>query len=942
MTCVKRRWRRARASWDHAPRGRLPGPGMNHVVIGIVFAVLGALFGAVLLDGGGALFGLVSGLMAAALVRQSDRLRRVEATLLELQRAATSIAPAPPAQASAEPAPAAGFPDMARTPLAERLGVLPDAEDAEFAPGPEPAGPATAETAREAPCAGAEAPVAREPGPFGRGWNWLRTYATTGNVVAKVGVLVLFFGVSFLLKYAIDRNVVSIELRLMGTAAAAIALIVTGWRLRGRRAGFAWVLQGGGVGLLYLTVFAAARLYGVLPMGFAFALLVAIVALSSLLAVLQDARALAVLGVAGGFLAPVLTSTGGGSHVALFSYYALLNAGIVGIAWFKAWRILNLTGFAFTFVISGFWGYNYYRPEHFATTEPFLVLSFLFYLAVSVLFALRHPPRLTGYVDGTLVFGLPLVVFAMQANLVRDIPFGRAWSALGMGAIYLGTALFLRRRAIAHMEMLTEALIALGVVAASLAIPFAFDGHLTAAAWALEGAGLVWIGLRQDRLRARLAGLLLQLAAGTAYFAMVASHSPDATPVLNAQYLGSLMVGIGALFASRMLEAGRAGLRPWERFAAPALLAWGLLWWYGAGLHEIGLHVRAAREPAATFAFLGASGAALAFVARRTGWRQATFASWLHAPLALLLALLVHADGAAAGPLADGRVAGWLLVVGAAWYATRLGEQAWPRTGALLAHALSLWLSLFLLAWAAAWAIGRIGGHAWSLAAWAVVAVAALLLVPVLVARPAWPFARVAALYRSDALTPVAAWSLGWIVYAGAFAGDPRPLPFLPLANPLDLAGACCLLAVLAWWRGARGQRPLGEAVLRRALLPLVGVTGFLWLNIAAARAVHALAGVGYSLYWLHRSAVFQGTISVLWGATALAVMVTATRRAARPAWMAGAALLGLLVLKLFLVDLGDRGTVARIVSFIAAGGLMMLIGYLSPVPPRTPDGASR
>jgi uncharacterized membrane protein len=129
---------------------------------------------------------------------------------------------------------------------------------------------------------------------------------------------------------------------------------------------------------------------------------------------------------------------------------------------------------------------------------------------------------------------------------------------------------------------------------------------------------------------------------------------------------------------------------------------------------------------------------------------------------------------------------------------------------------------------------------------------------------------------------------------------------------------------------------PVRES-LARALLPTVAATGFLWLNVAAARAVHALAGVGYSTYWLHRSAVFQGTISVLWGVTALAVMVAATRRGVRVAWMCGAALLAALVLKLFLVDLGDRGTVARIVSFIAAGGLMVLIGYLSPAPPRKP-----
>ena len=440
-----------------------------------VFALVLAAWGGLLLGGGGALFGLLLGAMAGWQIALGERLRRIERELADRGAAATAT----PATATA--ARAAG----AQEPAASVVAPAPAAAPVE------PVAPAP------------QAPPPRAPNAIERGLAWLKDYATTGNVVAKAGVLVLFVGVSFLLKYAVERNALPIETRLAGTAAAALALIVTGWRLRARRAGFGLVLQGGGIGILYLTIFAAARLYQLLPLGLTFALLLALVALSAALAVLQDARALATLGTVGGFLAPVLTSTGSGSHVALFGYYALLNLGIVAIAWFRAWRVLNLTGFVFTFVIAAAWGQRYYRPEYFASTEPFLVLSFLFYVAVAVLFAHRHPPRLRGYVDGTLVFGLPLVCFALQWPLVRDIEFGRAWTALGMGAVYLVLARWLWRRGFAGLRMLNECFLALGVVALSVAIPFAFDGHITAAAWALEGAGLVWIGLRQQRVLAR-------------------------------------------------------------------------------------------------------------------------------------------------------------------------------------------------------------------------------------------------------------------------------------------------------------------------------------------------------------------------------------------------------------------------------------------------------
>ena len=177
--------------------------------------------------------------------------------------------------------------------------------------------------------------------------TWLKragTWISTGNVPVKVGVIVSFIGVSFLLKYAIDRNLLnlSLEFRLLAVAAAGMALLAIGWRLRRKKRVYALSLQGGGVGILFLTVFAALQLWQLLPATLAFFLLVALAFLTAALAVQQNSRMLAILGIIGGFLAPVLASTGQGNHVVLFSYYLVLNGAVVGIAWFRAWRGLNL------------------------------------------------------------------------------------------------------------------------------------------------------------------------------------------------------------------------------------------------------------------------------------------------------------------------------------------------------------------------------------------------------------------------------------------------------------------------------------------------------------------------------------------------------------------------------------------------------------------------
>ncbi|NAT40624.1 DUF2339 domain-containing protein, partial [Pseudomonas syringae pv. actinidifoliorum] len=184
------------------------------------------------------------------------------------------------------------------------------------------------------------------------------------------------------------------------------------------------------------------------------ALLVAVTAFSAILALNQNSLALACAGALGGFAAPILASTGQGSHVSLFSYFALLNAGIIAIAWFKAWRVLNLIGFFGTFGIGFAWGIRAYTPELFWSTEPFLILFFLMYLAIGLLFArhklleltdappdasretlLRWSARQGDYVDGTLLFGTPIVGFGLQYALVDHLEFGAAFSALALGLI---------------------------------------------------------------------------------------------------------------------------------------------------------------------------------------------------------------------------------------------------------------------------------------------------------------------------------------------------------------------------------------------------------------------------------------------------------------------------------------------------------------------------
>ena len=440
-----------------------------------------------------------------------------------------------------------------------------------------------------------KAPAApRGPNLIERAISGARNWLFGGNTVLRVGVVLLFLGLAFLLRYATEGVVVPIELRYAGVAAAAIGLLGLGWWLRLRNSNYGLMLQGTGIAVLYLTVFAAMRLHPLIDPGAALGLLVAVTVFSAILAITQDALGLACAAALGGFAAPILTSTGASNHVALFSYFALLNAGILAIAWFKAWRLLNLIGFVGTFGIGFAWGMRSYTPELLWSTEPFLIVFFLMYLAIGLLFArrtllemsdapeddsrgalLRWSAAKGDYVDGSMLFGPPLVGFGLQFALVQHLEFAAAFSALGLGILYMGLAQGLRG---GRALLLAETCLALGVIFASLAIPLGLDARWTAAAWAVEGAGIFWLGLRQQRPLSRAFGLLLQLGSALTFLSELRVGE---LTLLDGAPLGALLLGAALLFSfDQLRRASTEQAADWERKGLPVLASLGLSFLY--------------------------------------------------------------------------------------------------------------------------------------------------------------------------------------------------------------------------------------------------------------------------------------------------------------------------------------------------------------------------
>ena len=166
-----------------------------------------------------------------------------------------------------------------------------------------------------------------------------------------------------------------------------------------------------------------------------------------------------------------------------------------------------------------------------------------------------------------------------------------------------------------------------------------------------------------------------------------------------------------------------------------------------------------------------------------------------------------------------------------------------------------------------------------------------------------------------------------WLLATGLHPNDPSPLPYLLLANPVELVGLAVVLTTIYW---ASNQAP----PVRTPALASAGALAFAWVNLTTARAVHFYGAVPYPIDNIVESDAFQTAISILWSAIAMVLMGAGTRRRWRVGWLVGAALLGLVLLKLFTLDLSNLALTARIVSFISVGVLMLVIGYFAPMPP--------
>lgn len=667
--------------------------------------------------------------------RETDKARQASLWLYNRINEGTVVAPSEPPAApdEAPPQPVPGHdaePDPAQALQGERPLGKPSGEPEEQTPAtPPPCAPpleplesiAPSEPPRRVPAAVAgdrarsvDEPVAAfesRPSLLQTLLATARTWLTTGNAPVKVGVLVLLVGVGLLIREASRRGIISltIEARLIAVAVGAVLLLALGWRQRARRPIYGRSLQGAGIAALYITTYAAYEVYDLLPVAIAATAVVLVTVAAGVLAVRQDAQILAVLGIVGGFLAPVLAYRRPDDYLVVFSFYTVLSIAVVAVARFKVWPALNLVGLSFNIGISAFWLLRRFAPEDWPSLQPFIAAFVLIYLSLPLLAARRDAARVREYWTAPLVFGTPFAGLGLQQLVVGHTGRGVAASALVLAGLHVVLFAAARRRGDAAAE-LTDAYAGLAVVFSIIAVPLWLDAYYSTIAWAMQGLVLVWFGCRRSRLPAVVLGGLLQLlAAGAFVFHLVDAlpYPPDRLVILNDYFAAAALLAAAALVSSRLLQRAGPSLPSGPTLAGPALVV-GAVWWLVGGLLEIAYQAASWQLPS-SFVFVVASCVVAVWVGERLGWPQLGALGLAVMPLLgfVLLAWLLHGPyhldrpGGAAVMSAAGLCSGWLfqrccrrrnLGPAFSWAALAWGAGWWLAGGLLeVAYRLPAW-----------------------------------------------------------------------------------------------------------------------------------------------------------------------------------------------------------------------------------------------------------
>ena len=453
-------------------------------------------------------------------------------------------------------------------PQASAVGPMPRASVAAPAAGPPPSAPPTSARfpAREPPWRGVLDNISRWD------WDWL----FGGNWLARIGIVALVIGAGFFLKLAFDNDWIGETGRVVLGIVGGLALLGGGEYWQRRYPIWAQPLTGGGIAILYLSIFAAFSLYDLIPSVAAFGFFFLVTLTAAGLALKHEAMTIAILGIVGGFITPVLLRDNLPDQRLLIAYVLVLDLGVLGLATFRNWRWFTLLALAGSLGLYWFW---------YAELDPSLLLAqlgitfiFLIFMGATTLFHILWR-RAPGPADQSLMVLNAAAYFGISYGLLFN-EF-RPWMGgftllLSLLYVLLGYAVLVRSREHVYLSFFA---LGIAVVFLTVAIPVQLGGPWISVASAVEGAVLIWLSFYLRMYQLRMFGLLV-FAAFAAYLLFI--DTPDALgasfrPFLNV-YMPTYVIAIVITYlVAYLLYREKGALNRWEEYLFPTFLVAGNL-----------------------------------------------------------------------------------------------------------------------------------------------------------------------------------------------------------------------------------------------------------------------------------------------------------------------------------------------------------------------------
>ncbi len=319
------------------------------------------------------------------------------------------------------------------------------------------------------------------------------------NLINKIGILILVLGISYFVKYSIDKGWINEPARVgIGMLSGAIVMAIA-HKLRQQYAAFSSVFVAGAIAIFYFTIGIAFHSYHLFSQPVAFGLMIVITAFSCLVSLSYNRKELAVLSLIGGFAVPFMVSTGQGNYVVLFTYIMILDLGILAIAYYKKWSIVNVLSYVFTvFLFMGWLFKDIYEPNpHYLGALCFAFGFYLIFVLTNMINNLRTKTAFST-VDLSILTSNTFLFYGAGMLILNNFhPEFKGLFTTALGLLNLIYASVLHKKF--NLDKNTVyLLIGMTLTFVTLAIPIQFNGNYITLFWAAEAVLLMWLGQKSN------------------------------------------------------------------------------------------------------------------------------------------------------------------------------------------------------------------------------------------------------------------------------------------------------------------------------------------------------------------------------------------------------------------------------------------------------------